>query len=704
MRLARESAAFLLAILLLAATAGGQIPSPTGNLYGTALDAEGKPMPAVAVTLTGPGATQSVNTDRKGDFHFLSLSPGPYKLTLERSGFAPVQSDVTVSLGKNAVLAITMAVAAATEAVTVGGAMPAVDTRKTQTGANFSRTELDDIPTTRDPWGVLRQVPGVLLGSIDTGGAYTGQQPTFIGKGSHADQNTYSLDGVAVSIAGFTPLFFDFDSLDSIGIATGGSDPSLPGPGVTLNLVTKRGTNQLHGSARGLYTDGARWDYGAEVGGPLWKDRLWLWAAGASNSYLGQTFDLPYGETVRYQESQEYWNAKLNAQLAASNSLSLSYLKWERFGDGRGADWGDRSEQSTWDNTFPGQSYRLEDSHVFSASLFASLDLSYLPADNFKTPKGGLGTQADQDVNQVWRNSFYEWDVTGVQRQAGVTASAFFDTASLRHELKFGFGYRQARWDSSTVWPADQLVGYAAPELPTQAAITRAANKRLLLNYYDTYLGDTIQTGNLTINVGARFDYQQGKNLSSSVPANPAFPDLLPAVRYGGDSGYPITWRAIQPRVGATYAIGKDRRTLLRASYARFANQLGLEVSSVNAFPGTAGLYYGWNDANGNGRVEPNEIDFASPQGFSNVDPSDPGSTTPINQISKNLEPPLTNEFIVGIEHQISSDLSASIAYTHRSLNNPLFSPLIGTTRASYQYISNAVGNRRRKRRLRLEL
>jgi hypothetical protein len=74
------------------------------------------------------------------------------------------------------------------------------------------------------------------------------------------------------------------------------------------------------------------------------------------------------------------------------------------------------------------------------------------------------------------------------------------------------------------------------------------------------------------------------------------------------------------------------------------------------------------------------------------VNPDDPGSSAPINQISKSLEPPTTNEFIVGIERQISTAFSASIAYTHRSLGGPLFAPLIGTTRASYQYIANATG------------
>ena len=222
-----------------------------------------------------------------------------------------------------------MPVAGAAEAVTISGDAPALDSRKTETGATYSRTELDNIPTTRDPWGVLRQVPGVLLGKHrHRRRRKPDNSPRSSGRALIPDQNTYNLDGVDVSIAGFTPLFFDFDSLDSIGIATGGSDPSLSSPGVTLNLVTKRGTNQLRGSARGLYTDGARWDYGAEVGGPLWKDHLWLWGAGASNSYLSETFFVqPTEEPVRYQETQDYWNAKLNAQLISSNTLNLSYLK-----------------------------------------------------------------------------------------------------------------------------------------------------------------------------------------------------------------------------------------------------------------------------------------------------------------------------------------------------------------------------------------
>src|SRR5262249_21166443 len=161
-------------------------------------------------------------------------------------------------------------------------------------------------------------------------------------------------------------------------------------------------------------------------------------------------------------------------------------------------------------------------------------------------------------------NSYFLQDSKRPQSQAGVTASGFFDTGDLRHELKFGFGYRQIRGDSLSIWPANQLGGLESLQ-PPGAGIARPARNKNVNNYYDTYVGDTVQAGNLTVNVGARLDYQQGRNLPSAVSANPVFPDLLPAVQFAGDHGYPLTWRTVEPRVGATYALGGDRKTLLRA-------------------------------------------------------------------------------------------------------------------------------------------
>jgi hypothetical protein len=709
MRFSWAPVVVLLATLLLAAAAAGQNPSPMGNLYGTALDEQGKFLPGVTVTLTGPGAAQAAATDTHGDFRFLNLSPGDYIVTLERTGFDTVRRDVTVALGRNAVLAVTMPVAGAAETVTVHGESPALDSRKTETGETFDRKELDTIPTTRDPWTVLRQVPGVLVANMNVNGSASGVQSIFVGKGSHFDQNTYNLDGVGITPpGGGAPMYFDFDSFDSIAVVTGGSDPELSTPGVALNLVTRRGTNELKGSGRAYYffpssvgssdqvASQGSWDYGLEAGGPLWKDRVWLWAAGAANNIPGDTVLLPDGKPFRSSNDLSQWNVKLNAQPIPANTLTLFYLHSDKVFDGRNVG-PNVSILSSWNQTTPTSAYRVEDSQVLSQMLFASIYFSYLSNDFTLSPEGGLHQQADVNADSVWQNSYFFYNSRQTQRQAGLTSSGFFDTGNLSHELKFGFGYKHTSVASLTAWPGDQLVGDEPDGL---AIVTRTSNPKYQMNYYDAYVRDTIQTGNLTVNLGLRFDYQQGKNLPSAVPPNPVFPELLPAVRYGGDAGYPITWRLVQPRVGATYSLGQDRKTLLRASYARFANQLGSEIFYSNAFPGPAYLYYSWTDTNGNHRVEPNEVDFSSGlQGWGNVNPSDPGSTVPINQIARNLKPPQTDEFIVGVERQIFSDLSASLAYTHRSARNPEYPsfppaapPIVGVTRGDYQHAGYAAG------------
>jgi hypothetical protein len=492
---------------------------------------------------------------------------------------------------------------------------------------------------------------------------------------------------VSLSIAGSSDFLFDFDSLESISVATGGSDVSRSAPGVSLNLVTKRGSNRFLGSARALYTDGSQWDYGAEVGGPLWKDRLWIWGAGASNAFLGQTSFLPEGEPVRSQETQTHWNGKLTAQVVPSNSLTLFYLRWTRFVDGDGAS-PTTSQESTRDVTFPGESYKIEDSHVFSERLFGSLYLSYVPVSRDAIPKGG-NIQVDSDANDVLMHSATYQRGERELRQAGWTGSAFFDTGRLRHELKFGFGYRHMEALSASAYPADQLAGNGYYR---EVDVSRAMRFELLTNSYNTYVSDTIHTGNLTLMAGARFDYQQSRNLPSAVAANPVFPELLPAVSYGGDSGFPLTWRSVQPRFGVTYAMGENRQTLVRASYGRFADELGLEVSHINAFPATASLGYPWSDSNQNGFVEPSEIDFETRLWANSVNPDDPGSSAPLNQIAPEVGPAETDEWILGVERQMSPRWSASLNYTHRRLTGPLFFPLIGTTRASYVYIANARG------------
>src|SRR5262249_17928325 len=106
----RTALLVLLATLLATDVAPAQIPSPTGGIYGTALDPEGKFVTGVGVMLAGPAASQKATTDSKGDFHFLHLAPGLYSIMLERTGFEMVRRDVDVAAGRNAVISIPMTV------------------------------------------------------------------------------------------------------------------------------------------------------------------------------------------------------------------------------------------------------------------------------------------------------------------------------------------------------------------------------------------------------------------------------------------------------------------------------------------------------------------------------------------------------------------------------------------------------------------
>src|SRR5256885_13981549 len=99
-------------------------------------------------------------------FRFLSLEPGLYKLAASLSGFKTAQRDVIVAAGRNADAPLTLRIAAVTESVTVSAPAPILDAKATGTSTTFSRDELANVPTSRDPFALGRGVPGVLLDRV----------------------------------------------------------------------------------------------------------------------------------------------------------------------------------------------------------------------------------------------------------------------------------------------------------------------------------------------------------------------------------------------------------------------------------------------------------------------------------------------------------------------------------------------------------
>jgi hypothetical protein len=689
------------ALLLLAVGGTAFAQLQTGNLYGTVTDDKGASLPGVTVTLSGQSAPQVQVTNAQGQFRFLGLPPGNADLKAELEGFSTIDyPNIVINIGRNTSIEVKLS-PAVEDVITVTAESPLLDERRISTGATISQTELEKIPTARDPWAILQTTPGVLTDRINVGGNESGQQSQYIGPGSQGDQAVWSVDGVVITdmaATGSSPAYFDFDAFEEMQVTTGGSDTSISTGGVVLNMVTKRGTNEWRGSGR-YFTADQKWqselgsgkvdlapgqasfnqgnrivtvkDYGAELGGPIVKDRLWIWG-----SYGQQKVDLLTILNRSDKTTLKTENVKLNGQILPSNSATAFYFNNDKVKIGRNAS-PTRPQETTWDQGHFGDTptaAKIEDTQIFSSSFYLTGLYSIVNGGFALVPEGGLNTTAYQDEAGVWHNTFVLSETLRPQKQGKLDASSFFNTGSLSHELKFGAGYRTAKVTSLSTWGG---VGYVqngaifgAPATLYITNLSRAGGASVENKYTSAYAQDTLTVGNLTANIGLRYDRQGGQNLARSLPANPIVPDLLPAVSVGGqDAGF--TWTDVTPRLGLTYALGADRKTLLRASFSQFADQLSNGYTSfINPLGSQSYLYfYSYSPVGGTNVTRGQIGDFGSAS--ANYNPFT-GGLLQSNAVDPNLSAPLTNEVLLGVEHAILPEFVVGLNLTYRRLTNLL--------------------------------
>lgn len=410
--------------------------------------------------------------------------------------------------------------------------------------------------------------------------------------------------------------------------------------------------------------------------GPVWKDRLWLWGA-----YGRAQINLITAGGATDRTTLENFNAKLNWQIVPSNAFNIWFMRSDKLKAGRNV--GPTRPQATgWNQITPQNTWKFEDSHVFSSNLFATVQYNGANGNFELAPIGGLHPQMFQDEGGVWANTFYFYGSPRPQRQGKGDVSLFFNTGSVGHELKFGFGYLKAGVSSQTVYPGFPEAGedYAfqtfgslfACDVPC-AAIARNSAFNAETEYYSGFIGDTVTFDRLTINAGARYDLQRGENLPSNIPANTSFPDVLPAINFEGRA-QDFEWEDISPRLGLTYALGPNRKTILKASYARFAAALGQGTVGVPNVLNLASYgYYAWDDANGDRLVQVGEVDLNNFQFASNYNPDNPGGTDPVDSVDPNLEAPKTDEIIVGIDHELFPAFAVGVNYTYRKFTDFLW-------------------------------
>src|SRR5436190_2740190 len=345
-------------VLIGAAPALAQIQS--GTISGTVTDEQGGVLPGVNVTVQGVDATQTFVTDAAGGYRFLNLAPGPYKVTAELQGFTTVVRDnVIVAVGRNVELPLNLKVGAVAETITVTGESPVIDMRSTGTATNFSSDELTKIPTSRDPFALMRSVPGVLVDRVNIGGNETGQQSNFASKGTRPQDAVWMMDGINITdmaATGASPSYYNYDNFEEIAVSTAGQDIKQPTGGIGLNLVVKRGTNLFHGGFRGYFDNSALEssnvpdellaqgityetsdhidqisDYGYDIGGPIVRDRAWFY-----HSYSVQDVRLVRRAGALVDRTQlKNPDVKLNWQATKRDMVSFLYFDGFKIKEGR---------------------------------------------------------------------------------------------------------------------------------------------------------------------------------------------------------------------------------------------------------------------------------------------------------------------------------------------------------------------------------
>jgi outer membrane receptor protein involved in Fe transport len=289
----------VMACIAVAGTAWAQTQITTGVIQGTVVDPSGAVVPGAEVEARNldTNVKRTLTTGADGRFVFLQLVPGRYTVTVTRAGFATlVQENVTLTVGQSVNLGVTLKVSTATETVTVTGT-PTVDTSRTEVSTTLNETTIATTPILgRKFEDLLTLTPGVSIVQGPDGDeiTFSGQRGVF---------NNISLDGGDYNNGFFgeqmggqrAAIDITLEAVKEFQVVAQGANAEFGRTaGGVINVITKSGTNDLHGSLfeyqrlEGLTSntsDGKplknfhREQFGGTLGGPLVKDKAFFFLA-----------------------------------------------------------------------------------------------------------------------------------------------------------------------------------------------------------------------------------------------------------------------------------------------------------------------------------------------------------------------------------------------------------------------------------------
>jgi hypothetical protein len=281
----------------------GQVSLSTGSVQGEITDPSGAVVPGARVVLTRPstGLTQTAESSSSGLYSFGNLTPGEYRIHVEAAGFSQVDESLTVQVGNVVNGNVRLALASGTQVVNVSASAVTLNTEQATVQGVLSAEQIQQLPINGRNFLDLAQLePGV---QIQDGQNF---DPTKAGFSSISFGGRFGrtarieVDGVDVSdeTVGTTTTDIPSSAIQEFQVAQSSLDVSteLTSSG-TVNVTTKSGTNRVHGEAFDFFRDFRiaaalphppslsapyfqRSQFGGNLGGPLWRDRLFLFGDG----------------------------------------------------------------------------------------------------------------------------------------------------------------------------------------------------------------------------------------------------------------------------------------------------------------------------------------------------------------------------------------------------------------------------------------